>query len=194
MFLDDVYAANQFGDRMLDLHPGVHFNEIELAVLIQELESSRAAIANPLAGVHAHLTDPATLLRGNAGSGRFFNDLLVAALHGTVAFAEMNGVTVGIGQHLNFNVTRMLQVLFHVHGRVAEGRLRLAAGQIEGGQQRRLAMHDPHPAPAAAAGRLNDDWVADLVGDPQRFLGVVADRSIGAGDAGDAGLLHRSDR
>ena len=44
---------------------------------------------------------------------------------------------------------------------------------------------DLHAAPAAARRRLDDHRIADLVGDPQR-LGLVLDRALGAGHAGDA--------
>ncbi len=33
LFLDDIDAGDHFGDRVLHLHAGIHFDEIELAVL-----------------------------------------------------------------------------------------------------------------------------------------------------------------
>ena len=44
-------------------------------------------------------------------------------------------------------------------------------------QQRRLGMHDAHAAPAAAAGRLDDDRVAD---------GRAPSRTISFGSSGNA--------
>ena len=41
-----VDAADHFGHRVLDLQPGVHFDEVELAVLIEELDGAGAAIAH----------------------------------------------------------------------------------------------------------------------------------------------------
>jgi hypothetical protein len=171
----------------------VHLDEIELAILVQKLEGARAAVADALAGLHAKLADAAALFRADAGRRRFFDHLLVAALHRAVALAEMEGVAVGVGQHLDFDVAGMIQVLFHVHDRIAERRVGLAAGQVHGGQQRGLAVDHPHPAPAAAAGRLDDDGIADLVGDAQGVLIVVAQWPVRAGHAGYAGFLHRPD-
>jgi hypothetical protein len=100
---------------MLDLDAGVHLDEVELAILIEKLEGARAAIADPLAGVHAGLADAAALRRRDAGRGRFLDDFLMAALHGAVALAQMNGVAVGVGQHLDFDMAGMIQIFFHVH-------------------------------------------------------------------------------
>ena len=40
-----VDAADHFRDRMLDLQAGVHFDERELAVLVQELQRAGVAVA-----------------------------------------------------------------------------------------------------------------------------------------------------
>src|SRR5690606_3133733 len=49
-------------------------------------------------------------------------------------------------------------------------------------------------AAAAATGGLDDHRVADLGGDADVLLGVVAQRPAAAGHAGYAGRLHRADR
>ena len=54
-------------------------------------------------------------------------------------------------------------------------------------------MDHPHAATAATAGRLDDDGVADVAGDPQDLRLVVAQRAIRTGHAGHAGFLHRPD-
>src|SRR5688500_11966838 len=41
----EVEAGDQFGDRMLDLEPRVHLDEIEAAVLVEELDGADAEIA-----------------------------------------------------------------------------------------------------------------------------------------------------
>ena len=41
----EVDAGDQLGDRVLDLEAGVHLDEVELAVLVQELEGAGAAVA-----------------------------------------------------------------------------------------------------------------------------------------------------
>src|SRR6266446_2952096 len=46
LFADEVEAGDQFGHRMLDLKPGVHFDEIELPVLIEKLDGSYPKVAD----------------------------------------------------------------------------------------------------------------------------------------------------
>src|SRR3546814_3047463 len=73
---------------MLDLHAGVHLDEVEAPVLVQELERAGAAVADAHAGFGADLADLGPLFVGDAGRGRFLDHLLVAALHRTVRSEE----------------------------------------------------------------------------------------------------------
>ena len=86
----------------------------------------------------------------------------MAALHGAIAFAQMDGVAVFVGQHLNLYVARVAEEFFHVDHGVAEGRGRLALGQLHGLDQVRFGMHHAHAAPAATTRRLDDHRVADV--------------------------------
>ena len=62
--LHDVDAGDHLGDRVLDLHARVHFDEIELAVLVQELERAGAAVADLAAGFGTALADACAFARG----------------------------------------------------------------------------------------------------------------------------------
>jgi hypothetical protein len=87
--LHDVDAGDQLGHRMLDLDAGVHLDEVELAVLVEELEGAGAAIADLAAGLGAALADACPRPGcGDARRGRFLEDLLVATLHRAVALAQ----------------------------------------------------------------------------------------------------------
>ena len=46
--LHEVDAGDHLGHRMLDLEAGVHLDEVELAVLVEELDRAGAAIADVL--------------------------------------------------------------------------------------------------------------------------------------------------
>ena len=194
LFLHQIDAGDQFGDRMFHLDAGVHFDEVEAAVFVQELEGAGAAVADAHAGFGADLADLGALLGGDARRGRFLDDLLVPALHRTIAFAQMDRVALAVGQHLDLDVARVLQELLHVDLFVAERGLGFALGGLDGGVQRSLGVHHAHTAPAAAARGLDDDRVADLAGDADVLLGVVAQRAAAAGHAGHARGLHRADR
>ncbi len=51
LFLDDIHTGNHFCDRVFHLYAGIHFNEIELFVLIQEFQGTGAAVFHVLAGL-----------------------------------------------------------------------------------------------------------------------------------------------
>ncbi len=136
------------------------------------------------------LAQRAPLLGSQARGGSLLDHLLVAALHGAVAFAQVDGVAVGVGQHLDLDVARVLEELLHVHVRVAERGQGLGLGHLDGGKQVGFGVHHTHAAPAAAAGGLDDDRVAHLAAQTQVLVGVVAEGAVGARHAGHAGGLH----
>jgi hypothetical protein len=191
LLLHDVDAGDHLGDGMLHLHAGIHFDEEEFAVLVQELEGTRAAVADLAAGFGATLADLVAQAGIEQRCRSFFQDFLVAALHRTVALAQINRVAVLVGQYLEFDVARVLQKFFHVHHGVVESGLRLGLGHGYRIQQRRFGMYHAHPAPAAAAGCLDDDRVTDAARDLDDLGGIVRQRAVHARHARHPGFLHR---
>ncbi|OIQ77151.1 hypothetical protein GALL_411650 [mine drainage metagenome] len=175
---------------MLNLHAGVHLDEIELAVLVEKLESARAPIVDFLAGVGAARADALDQPARNSGSWGFFEDFLMPALHGAVALSQPDRVAKRIGQHLDFDVPRIEEEFLHVHRRIAESRSGFAAGHADGVEQRGFGMHHAHAASAAAARGLDDDGIADGAGDAGDFARVFGQFALGAGHAGHAGTDH----
>ena len=175
---------------MLHLNSGVHFNEEELAVLVQEFERAGAPIADLLAGAGTSLAHTLACLFRNPRGWRFFHHFLVAPLHRTVSFAEMNRVAMVVGEHLEFHVPGLFEIAFHVDLFVAERRQRLGPGDGDGVEQGGFAVHHPHATATAAACGLDDDRVADIPRAPGIFLGIVRQGSVGSGDAWHARLPH----
>jgi hypothetical protein len=96
-----------------------------------------------------------------SGAGASSMIFLVAALHRAVAFAQIHRIAVGVGQHLDLDVARILEELLHVDHRVAEGSSGFGTRHVDRVDQRSLGVHHAHAAPAAAASGLDDDRVAD---------------------------------
>src|SRR5690606_26104514 len=190
LLLHDVDAGDHLGHRVLHLDAGVHFDEVELPVLVEELHGPGTAVADAAAGLHAALAEGAPRLLVDPRRRRLFQHLLVAALHGAVALAEVNHVAVVVREDLDLDVARTLEVLLEVDGAVAEGRLRLPARERPGVAQRRLGMHDAHAAPTAAARGLDDHRVADVARLPYHLVHVLAQRALRPRHAGHARLLH----
>ena len=132
---------------MLDLHAGVHFDEIELAVLVQKLERAGAPVADFLAGRHTAITNAIDEPTRNAWCRCLLDHLLVAALHGAVALAQVHGIAVLVGQDLDLDMARVLQEFFHVDRRISK-RGPASALVICTALTRAASVHHAHAAPA----------------------------------------------
>ena len=190
---DQVQPGHALGHRVLDLDAGVHLDEVELPVLVEKLEGARAQVADALAGVGADLADALALLGGDAGRGGFLDHLLVPALHRAVALAQVHGITVAVGEHLDLDVARIGQEFFHVDRGVTESRLGLLAREVDRLDQVLRVFDHAHTATTAARCGLDQHRVADLVGQLPGAPLVVVERSVGAGHAGHARLAHGVD-
>ena len=190
LFLDDVHAGDRLGDRMFHLDAGIHLDEIELAVLVEEFEGAGTTVVDTTAGIGTAVADARNIARGDVRRRRLLDHLLVAALHRAVTFAEVDRVAEAVGEHLDLHMARIFQEFFHVHHRVAEGGLGLGARHVDRVDQCRLGMHDAHAATTTTTGCLDDHRIADTLGDADDLLGVLRQRTFGARDAGDARGLH----
>src|SRR5262249_27998428 len=119
--LDQINAGHELSDRMLDLQPRVHFQKIETLVLSgDELHSAGAVVADGLGqrdGLLAHLL---ACCRVEQRAWRFLDDLLVAALDGAFAFAEINDIAVLVAEHLDFDMAWISDEFFDEDTLVAE--------------------------------------------------------------------------
>ena len=193
LLFDQVNTGNHLGHRVFNLNTGVHFNEVELAVFEQELKSTRPAIADIDTGFRATLADVATQFRGDTRCWCFFDHFLVTTLHGAVTFCQIDSVTLTVSQHLNFDVAWVFQVFFHVHHVVAESGFRFSFGHGDGLSQFSVAAHNAHTATAAAAGRFDDNRVADAFRMSTVSIHVVGQRAVGARNGWNTGFLHCGD-
>ena len=186
-----VDAGDHLRHRVLHLQAGIHFQEIEVAFLVDdELHGARRAV------VHRPGQGHRLLAHGLAGffvqqrGGGFFEHLLVAALDRAFALAQVDDVAVLVGQHLDLDVPRFLDVLLGEDAAVAEGRDGLVGGPLEPVPALGVVVHHAHALAAAAGGGLEHHRVADLPGDLHGMVGAVDDAGV-AGNGGDAGLLRQ---
>src|SRR2546425_7359624 len=90
---------------MLDLEPRVHLEEVELAAHVdEELHGARVHVAGRAGHPTRRLTEALAQRRVHEGRRRFLDELLVAALDRALALAEVDHMTVAIGEHLNLDV------------------------------------------------------------------------------------------
>ena len=167
---DEVEAGDRFRDRVLHLQSGIHLNEIELAVLVEEFDRARAPVAELLHRLGDGRADLDARFGVERRGMRFLEDLLVPALQRAVALTQVHGATPSVAEHLNLDVARLRQVLFQIDRIVAEGGLRFRAGGRERDGQLFSRASDLHAAPAAAGSRLDKDREAHVLGDAHRVL------------------------
>ena len=77
LLADHIDAADHLADRMLDLQPRVHLNEIERPVLVQKLHCSRAAVAELLQGGAGDTGQPLARRAVERRRRAFFEDFLM---------------------------------------------------------------------------------------------------------------------
>ena len=158
---------------MLDLQARVHLQEEERAVLAgDELHRAGAVVADGLGQRDGLLAHGLARLGVEERRGRLLDHLLVAALDGAFALAQVDDVAVLVAEHLDLDVARVLDELLDEHAIVAEARLGLRAGRAEALLGLLGVEGDAHALAAAAGRGLDHDGIADLGGDLDGVLGV----------------------
>src|ERR1700722_11312049 len=113
---------------MLDLETGIHFHEIERAILVQqEFQCAGALIADRLDGGDRDRAHPRPEFRRDLWRRRLLDQLLVPALHRTIALTQMNGVAVAVAEHLDFDMAGIDNGALENYRRIAEGSLRFGS-------------------------------------------------------------------
>src|SRR5215813_1303104 len=118
---------------MLDLQPRIHFEEVEVLVLIDEkLDRPSIGITGSPGYAHRNLTHAPPHLRINQRGRRFLQYLLMSALNRALSLAQVHGIAVLIGKHLHFDVAWMDDGFLDVNLAIAKGAFRLALRAVEG--------------------------------------------------------------
>ena len=106
---------------MLDLYTRVDFQHVEVLVAVhEELDCGRTGIFRSPDQIRCGPRDGITLFRINAWCRRFFDQFLMTTLRGAVAVVEMNGIPVLVAQHLDLDVTTVLQKLLEIDRRITK--------------------------------------------------------------------------
>ena len=197
LLADDVDPGDELGDRMLDLDPAVQLEQVEVAAVEHELDRARAAIAERRPEGDRGVAHARAQVAVERGGGRLLEHLLVAALDRALALAEGEDRPVPVGQELDLDVTRTLDVALAVDAVVAEGGLGLSLRGVHRVPELGRVADDAHAAPAASRRGLDDEREADVVRvaggqrrnarldrDPLR-LELVAARAEGLGSRAD---------
>ena len=189
LHLDQVDAGDHLGDGVLDLQAGVHLEEVEALVAVdEELDGAGAGVADARRRRDRRRAHRLPGLLADEGRGRLLDDLLVAALDGALPLEQVHGVAVVVGQHLDLDVPRVGDVPLGVHRVVAEARPGLRTGAREGlAPTRTPRARRACPSPASRRG-FEHDRVADGRDQRPGLLGIGQRR--GARYQWHSGCLH----
>ena len=113
----------------------------------------------------------------------------MAALHRAFAFTEGNDAAVGIGEDLDFDVTRLFQIFFEIQAGVTEGVERFGGSVAPSGSEVGIAGDEAHAFSAAAGDRFQQNGIAHGLGESLSLFGLF-DRLVGAGDSGNIGAAR----
>src|SRR5208282_4463336 len=172
-----IASEANLGHRMLDLQARVDLEEVELAILKQELDGARALITDRTREPNRGIANLRAQFLIDGDRGRFLDQLLMTALNRALAFAERDDFAVAVAEDLNLYMARLAQILLNKDASVAECRLGLARGRFERRFERGSFLDHTHPAAASTGRCLHQNWISN-------FLGERAHRSrIGGLDA-----------
>lgn len=189
----DIDAGDLLADGVLDLQPGIHLHEVELAVLEQELDRAGILVTHCLGRLDREHANFLALHLVQLGGRRDLDQLLIAPLDGTIALEEMNHAPVAVSEHLNFDVPGIEDALLDEDIGAAEGFGRLGDDAWEVAVQFGFGIAAADAATTAAGRRLEHDRIPDFMREGGRF-GNVAQVAIAAGDDRHAGLDHAAAR
>ena len=176
LFLYQVQARYELCYRVLHLDPGVHLHEIVVPLVIEEkLHRSGTRVVHGPGCRGSKRTYLLAQTRRQVGRGRFFQQLLVAALDGTFPLSKVYDVAVLIGEDLELDMASLGQILFEIDIGDTEGGLRFRLRQFHGGRKLLggLTIRMPLPPPPAAALMING--IADLFRDRENGTDLALD-------------------
>src|SRR3954462_11006526 len=166
-----IDARHLFSDRMLHLHALVDLQEVVIAAVVDDkFDRASARVFGHFRQTHrrlAHLLAQILKFVFDQRRRRFFDDLLIAALDRTIAFAQMDNVAGSIAYDLKFNVVWVLDELLDIYGRVAESFFRFAARSVITLYQRNVVVRHARTATSPASDRFDHQWVTNFLGPTQ---------------------------
>ena len=186
-------------------HARVHTSTRQLAAIANEVQPELLVLVHeklhrpgiPVSDRPGRL-DRVIAQRGTLGVAqlrrrRNFDQLLVAALDGAVAFEQMNNVAVCIGQHLDLDVTRTGNALFQEDLGASKCLAGLGKNAVVVAAQLDFVVTAPDAASTASGGCLQHHRITDI-GCQSDGLGDAGKIGVTAGHHRDARRLHTAPR
>ena len=102
----EIEARNRFGNWVLDLKAGVHFQKVYIKIGIgDKLDRSRIHIANGACCLDRVTRQLFTLSRGQNRARRLLNNFLPPSLYRAIALIKMHDVAPSVAENLHLDMT-----------------------------------------------------------------------------------------
>ena len=167
LLFDQVEAGDALGHGVLDLQARVHLDEVVLVLAVdrhEELDGAEALVVDRAGRLERRAQEPVAQARREARGRALLDDLLVAALEGALALAQVDEVPEGVAQHLDLDVAGAPEVPLDEEPGVPEGGPRLPGGHRDHAREAVEVLDDVHPLAPAAGRRLHEEGEADRLG------------------------------
>ena len=161
----NIDTGSAFGDRMLDLQPGIHLHEKELPGLrfVEEFHRAGVAVAGSFAEANRGFAQILILLGRKRRRRRLFEDFLMPALNRAIAHADGPRGSEIVGDDLDLDVAGSLDQSLHKDGGVSECLEGLGAGALKRLRQLAGGMNETNPVATAARGRFDQQRKAQAL-------------------------------
>jgi len=181
LVLHEIASVDFFGDRVFDLDACVHFHEVEIPVVVDEiLDGTGILISDAFAELDRGIAHLFAKLGGHERGGAFLHDLLVAALQRAIALTEVHDAAVLVAEDLELNVVGIDDELLDVNGTVTESFFGLHASSVVALNEAALVAGDAHAATSTTGDGFDHHGITDLAGHTEG-LGLIRDDAIAAG-------------
>ncbi len=167
-----VDAEHRFGDAVLHLQAGVHFQEIEFValVVVDVFHGAGGLVVHRLAQAHRAVVQffPGGL--GQIGGRGFLHHFLVAALQGAFALAQGQHLAVAVAEDLHFHMAGAGHEALDEDAAVGEKVFPHTLHRFKGVHQLLLVVAAAQADTAAAGGAFQHDRVTDPGGGTFRVV------------------------
>ena len=170
LFLHQIHSNYFFRNRMFYLQTGIHFQEIEVTVLVyQEFNGTSPLIVHCLGSSHCRFTHLLTQFRSHERRRSLFHNFLVTTLNRTFTLEQMNSVSVVVAQNLELDVMRFFHKFLQINRIISKRRHRFRTCRIVCFLHFIYGMNQTHTFTATTHGSLQHYRITDAVTD---FLGL----------------------
>ena len=159
---------------MLHLQSGIHFQKVKIHIGVgNKLYSTGRLIIYSSGQRTTLLTHFLSRRLIQKWRGCLFNHLLVTALNRALTLTQINHIAMAVGHHLNFNMSRLLNIFFNKDSRVAKTGTGFVSGTLKTVAALIFVHRHAHAFTSATGGRFKHHRITNTGTDFHCVLGIA---------------------